>query len=201
MTSPGQPFGQSQQHGYSAQQGYPQYPQGYPQPPHAQAPPPFVQQTPPGNDGLRMTSAILNIVVGIYLAVAGVLIIDSVINMTNEDDDYISVTGVALRLSGSFAFIAAAVLLIIGAVFLLRKRRAGSTLTWIGCALALLAFVLDSTGNIVWSMEFAKNDPYLPEKSFAELLEQIRSTTIIAAIVAVIPFIFALIPSIKRGLR
>lgn len=201
MTSPGQPFGQPQQHGYPAQPGYPQYPQGYPQPPNPQTPQPFVQQAPPGNDGLRITAAILSIAVAVYIVVAGVMTVDSVMNMTNEDDDYVSVTGVVLRLAGALAFVAGAALLISGGVFLLRKRRIGSTLTWIGCAVTILAFVLDSAGTIVWSMEFAKNDPFLRERSFSDLVEQIRTTSIIAAMVVVLPLVFALIPSVKRGLR
>lgn len=101
----------------------------------------------------------MNIAVAIYLAVAGVLTVDSVINMTNEDDDYVSIIGVVLRSAGAFAFVAGAALLITGAVFLFRKRLVGSTLTWMAFAIAFLAFLLDSTGAVAWSMESLKRFP------------------------------------------
>jgi hypothetical protein len=197
MTSPGQPFGQPQQHGYPAQSGYPQHPQ----PPYAQPPQPFVQQARPGNDGLRITAAVVNIAVAIYLAVVGVLTVDSVINMTDEDDDYISITGVVLRGTGALGYVAGAALLILGAVFLLRKRRAGSTLTWIGFAITILAFVLDSTGAVAWSMESLGRFPHLREKGLTYFLDSIRLTSVIAGMVVCLPLVTALLPPVKRALR
>lgn len=190
---PGAPQQFPQQGAYQQQAGYPQaHPQQGGQWHYAQQGYPQVQGKP--NDPLRVTTAVLNLAVSAFMAIAGVIL--AVAFSSSVFTEKFILPATTIWFFGDVLLLVAAGLLIIGAVRLFRSQCAGAPFTVVGGAVGTAAAVMIYVSGYVWEA-IAYTAPII------EYVLVYPPSPIIVAIMitGLVPLVLGLLPPLRRSLR